>query len=66
MVGRHHRLNGFEFEQTLPDYEGQGSLVCCSPWGCKESDTTECLNNNKSNYYLVHLCGGYGAELCSL
>ena len=66
MVGWHHRLNGYELEQTLRDYEGQGSLVCCSPWGCKESDTTEWLNNNKSNYYLVHLCGGYGAELCGL
>ena len=34
-----------EFEQTLGDSEGQGSLVCCSPWGHKESDTTEQLNN---------------------
>ena len=32
MVGWHHRLNGHEFEQTLGDSEGQGSLVCCSPW----------------------------------
>ena len=40
MVGWHHRLTGQEFEQTLGDSEGQGSLVCCSPWGCKESDTT--------------------------
>ena len=38
MVGWHHRLNGHEFEQTLGDCEGQGSLVCCSPWGRKESD----------------------------
>ena len=44
-VGWHHRLNGHEFEQTLGDGEGQGSLVCCSPWGGKESDTTERLNN---------------------
>ena len=50
MVGWHHRLNGHEFEQTLGDGEGQGSLACCSPWGCKESDTTELLNNN--NKYL--------------
>ena len=35
-----HRLNGHEFEQTLGDGEGQESLVCCSPWGRKESDTT--------------------------
>ena len=46
MVGWHHHLNGHEFEQTLGDSEGQGSLVCCSPWGCKKSDTTEQLNNN--------------------
>ena len=41
-------LNGHEFEQTPRDGEGQGSLTCCSPWGCKESDTTEQLNNNKT------------------
>ena len=45
MVGWHHQLNGHEFEQTLGDSEGQGSLACCSPWGCKELDTTEGLNN---------------------
>jgi len=39
MVGWHHWLNGHEFEQTLGDSEGQGSLACCSPWGSKESDT---------------------------
>ena len=37
MVEWHHWLNGHEFEQTLGDSEGQGSLVCCSPWGRKES-----------------------------
>ena len=47
MVGWHHRLNGHEFKQTPGDSEGQGSLVCFSPWGCKELDTTERLNNNK-------------------
>ena len=41
MVGWHHRLNGHEFEQTPGDSEGQESLACCSPWSCKESDTTE-------------------------
>ena len=46
MVGGHHQLNGHEFEQTLGDGEGQGSLVCCSPQGCKESDRNERLNNN--------------------
>ena len=40
MVGWHHWLNGHEFEQTLGDGEGQGNLACCSPWGCKESNTT--------------------------
>ena len=46
MVGWHHRLNGHEFEQTLGDGEGQESLVCYSPWDCKELDTTKRLNNN--------------------
>ena len=45
MVGWHHWHNGHEFEQTPRDSEGQGSLVCCSPRGCKESDTTERPNN---------------------
>ena len=46
MVGWHNRFNGHEFEQTLGDSEGQGSLACCSPWGHKELDTTDRLNNN--------------------
>ena len=41
IVRWHHQLNGCEFEQTPEDGKGQGSLACCSPWGCKESDTTE-------------------------
>ena len=45
MVGWHHRLNGHEFEQAPGDGEGQGSLECCSPWGRKELDTAEQLNN---------------------
>ena len=44
MVGWHHQLNGHEFGQIPGDSEGQGSLACCSPWGRKESDTTERLN----------------------
>ena len=40
MIGWHHRLSGHEFEQTLGVGDGQGGLVCCSPWGCKELDTT--------------------------
>ena len=47
MVGWHHRLDGHEFEQAPGRGEGQGSLACCSPWGRKESDTTERLNSNK-------------------
>ena len=50
MVGWHHRLNGNEFEQTLRDNEGLGSLGCCSPRGHKESDTTEQLNNNNNMF----------------
>ena len=46
MVGCRHQLNGHKFEQSLGDGEGQGSLVCCSPWGCKGSDMTEELNIN--------------------
>ena len=46
MVGWHHRLNGHEFEQTLGEGDGQGGLGCCSPWGLKELDMTERLNDN--------------------
>ena len=44
MVGWHHQLDGHEFELAPGVGDGQGSLVCCSPWRCKESDTTERLN----------------------
>ena len=44
MVGWHHQLNEHEFEQALGVNDGQGSLVCCGPWGGKESDMTERLN----------------------
>ena len=40
MVGWHHHRNGHELEQTLGENEGQGSLLCCSPWGSKDSDMT--------------------------
>ena len=43
-VGLHHQLYGCEFEQALGVGDGEGSLVCCSPWGVKESDTSERLN----------------------
>ena len=46
MVRWQHRLSGHEFEQTLGDGEGQGNLACCSPYGHKESDMPEQLNNN--------------------
>ena len=44
MIGWHHRLNGHEFEQAVEVGDGQGSLVCCSPWGQKELDMTELQN----------------------
>ena len=44
IAGWHHRLDGREFEWTLGVGDGQGDLVCCDSWGCKESDTTEQLN----------------------
>ena len=44
IVGWHHRLNGLEFQQAPQVGDGQGSLACCSPWGCKALDTTERLN----------------------
>ena len=48
----HHQIVGHEFEQALGVGDGQGSLVCCSPWGCKESDTTEGLN--WTQLYIIH------------
>ena len=57
MVGWHHWLNGHEFEQVPGDDEGPGSLVCCSPWGHKESDTTEQLNIKElSQPFLFFVC----------
>ena len=44
MVGWHHQLDGHAFEQALGIVDEQGSLACCSPWGLKESDTTEQLS----------------------
>ena len=46
MVGWHHRSNGHELGQTPGDCDGQGGLVCCSPWGCKELSMTWQPNNN--------------------
>ena len=60
MVGWHHWLDGHEFEQALGVGEGQGSLVCCSPWGHKESHMTERLNwwhwNSTNGYFLNVSC----------
>ena len=61
MVGLYHLLNGHEFEQALGDGEGQGSLVCCSPWGHKELDTPERLKNKMlkiSSTYSMYLADG--------
>ena len=57
MAGWHHRLDGHEFEQTVGNSEGQGSLACCSPWGHKEVDMTEQLNNFRSWVKLLPLPG---------
>ena len=50
IIGWHHLFNGHEFEQTPGDSEGQESLVCCSPWGCKVLDMTERQNNNPEKW----------------
>ena len=65
MVGWHHQLNGHEFEQTPRDGEEQGSLVCCSLWGHKESDTTERLKNNKACEFSGSCFYGKG-NVCSM
>ena len=55
MLGWHHQLDRHEFEQALGDGDGQGILVCCSPWGHRESDTIEWLNNNnKRKQIIIH------------
>ena len=48
-VGWHHRLSEHEFEQAPGHSGGEGSPACCSPWGRKESHTTERLNNSNNN-----------------
>ena len=50
MVGSHHQFSGHEFEQAPGDGEGQRSLMCCSPWGYKESDMTERLKTELKRY----------------
>ena len=53
MVRWHHQLNGHDFEQAPGDGGGPESLACCCPWGHKESDTPERLNNS-NNYIYIH------------
>ena len=53
MVRWPHQLNGHEFEQTQGDGEGQGSLVCCSPWGHEDLDMTKRLNNNNNVNFMI-------------
>ena len=53
MAGWHHRLSGDEFEQAPGLGDGQGSLACCSPWGHRESETTQRLNNSSTDSVLV-------------
>ena len=57
MIGWHHQLAGHDFEQAPGVGEGQGSLVCCSPWGCKELDMTEQLSNYNNTFHksMAHL-----------
>ena len=61
MVGWHHQLNGCEFEQAPGDGDGQESLACCSPWGRRESDMTEQLNNNP-DHVRTDFGGWWGAK----
>ena len=59
MVGWHHQIYGNDFEYTPGDSEGQGSLACCSPWGCKELDTTEWLNWIEVIVWSLRECQNY-------
>ena len=58
-VGWHHQLSAHEVEQAPGGGEGQGSLACCSPWGCKELDTTERLNNKVYQSQHLHNTSTY-------
>ena len=66
MVGWHHRLNGHEFEQALGVGGGQGSLACCSPWGCKESDMPERLKGLVHFRVCTYPRGAFTSALCHL
>ena len=56
MVGWHHWLNGHELAQNLGDSGGQGGLLCCIPWGCKELDMTKWLKNNSRGRKSLRNC----------
>ena len=56
MVEWHHQFSRHEFEQTLRDNEGQGSLTCCSPWGHKESDNWTTTKSKKTRGALLWFC----------
>ena len=74
MLGWDHHLDGHEFEQAPGDGEGQGSLVCCSPWGGKELGTTKQLNNSNDNQLAQDPTGRscwrrlslFGSEACAV
>ena len=66
MVGWHHQVNGHEFEQALGVGNGQGNLACCNPWGCKESDMTWWLKNNKLLAKITGICNWPETWLLSL
>ena len=59
MAGQHHWLNGHEFQQTPGDGEGRRILERCSPWACKELDTTENLKSNNKGYLIFTRPGGF-------
>ena len=63
MVVWHHRLNGHEFEQALGVGGGQGSLTFCSPWGRKESDTTEHLSTAQYSIWQATLIDSGGCYI---
>ena len=61
MVGWHHWFSGYELGQTVSNGKGQGGLACCSPWGCKELDTTWWLNNNTTTHPMGRDTAGFRA-----
>ena len=66
IAGWHHQLNGHEFEQTLGDSEGYGSLACCSPWGHNESDMTQWLIRRQTCGWWWGMDWEFGISRCKL